>query len=83
MDPINEPEFVVSAHLEKVQLVKFHPLAKDVLLTAAFDRSVKIWNLNDTSSHKISLLVSIIKRLFQKSFSKRPFKTNYKILLTL
>ncbi len=58
VDPVNEPEFVVSAHSEKVQIVKFHPLAKDILLTAAFDRSVKIWNLNDAETPKISLLVS-------------------------
>ena len=55
--PVNEPESVISAHGEKVQLVKFHPTAKDVLLTAAFDRSVKIWNLNDPENPKMLFLV--------------------------
>ena len=43
----NEPQISFAAHADKIQLIKFHPLAKDVLLTAAFDRSVRIWNLND------------------------------------
>ena len=30
--------------------MKFHPLAKDVLLTAAFDRTARIWNLGDFAS---------------------------------
>ena len=33
-----------------LQLIKFHPLAKDVILTAAFDRSVRIWNLSDVAT---------------------------------
>lgn len=69
VDPVNEPEFVVSAHSEKVQIVKFHPLAKDILLTAAFDRSVKIWNLNDAETPKISLL-GHTDQLFSADWSK-------------
>ena len=54
---VNEPHLTFAAHGDKVQLVKWHPLAKDVLLTVAFDRSVKIWDLNDTSEPKMQLEV--------------------------
>ena len=35
---------------DKVQIVKWHPLAKDILCTVAFDKSVKIWDLNKTEN---------------------------------
>ena len=46
----NEPQISFAAHADKIQLIKFHPLAKNVVLTAAFDRSVRIWNLDDVTS---------------------------------
>ena len=46
----NEPEASFPAHAEKIQIVKFHPLAQNVLLTAAFDKSVKVWNLEATDA---------------------------------
>jgi hypothetical protein len=52
---INDPEADFLAHSDKIQLVKFHPLAKDVLLTAAFDRTVKIWDLSNTDVPRIEL----------------------------
>jgi len=55
LSPTNDPELDFSAHSDKIQMVKFHPLAKDVLLTVAFDKSVKIWNLNDISEPAIEL----------------------------
>ena len=60
LSPTNDPELDFSAHSDKIQMVKFHPLAKDVLLTVAFDKSVKIWNLNDTSEPAIELNVRLI-----------------------
>ncbi len=44
---VNEPQMEFSGHGDKIQIVKWHPLAKDVLMTAAFDRTVKIWNLSE------------------------------------
>jgi len=57
LTPINEPLAEFPAHPDKCQIVKFHPLAKDVLLTAGNDRLVRIWDLNDTSEAKIVLQV--------------------------
>lgn len=52
---VNEPHMMFAAHADKITIVKFHPLAKDVILTAAFDRTVKIWDLNQTDRPKIEL----------------------------
>jgi coronin-7 len=42
----NIPEFELNAHSEKIHFMKFHPLAKDVLVTASYDMTLKIWDLN-------------------------------------
>lgn len=42
----NTPTRELNAHLEKIHFIKFHPLAKDVLLTASYDMTIKIWDLN-------------------------------------
>ena len=47
---------------DKVQIVKWHPLAKDILCTVAFDKSVKIWDLNKTENGpQLELLVSTVQ----------------------
>lgn len=33
-------------HMEKIYFVRFHPLAKDILMSASYDMSVRIWNLS-------------------------------------
>jgi len=35
--------------MEKIYFVRFHPLAKDVLVSSAFDMSVRIWDLSTRS----------------------------------
>ena len=42
---MNQPASSIAAHSDKVSIVKFSPTAKDVVATAAFDWTVKIWNL--------------------------------------
>jgi coronin-7 len=41
----NTPDREFNAHNEKIQFMKFHPLARDVLLTASYDMTMKLWNL--------------------------------------
>lgn len=41
----NVPYQQFNAHSEKIHFIKFHPLAKDVLLTASYDMTIKLWNL--------------------------------------
>ena len=47
-----------SGHGDKVQIVKWHPLAADVLLTVAFDKTVRVWDLNETDAAKVELEVN-------------------------
>lgn len=54
---VNDPISMFPAHSDKVQIVKWHPLAQDILLSVAFDRSAKIWDLNNTDVAKIELEV--------------------------
>lgn len=53
-EPTNVPECELTAHLDKIYFIRFHPLAKDVLLTASYDMTVKIWDLN-TMQEKCTL----------------------------
>ncbi len=43
---VNQPSRSLRAHGDKVSIVKFSPTAVDVVATAAFDWTVKIWNLD-------------------------------------
>lgn len=54
-EPINEPDSELVAHTDKIFFIKFHPCAKDVLLTASYDMTMKIWNVNDTQKERIVL----------------------------
>lgn len=44
-EPTNTPEAELEAHSDKIYFMRFHPLAKDVLLTASYDITIKFWNL--------------------------------------
>ena len=60
LEPTNEPVIKFSAHAEKIQILKFHPFVKDVILTSAFDRSVKVWDLSDNEEPKFELQVQLL-----------------------
>ncbi|XP_014219371.1 coronin-7 isoform X2 [Copidosoma floridanum] len=49
-EPTNEPSYTIEAHTDKIYLIKFHPLASDVLASASYDMSVKIWDLEPLKS---------------------------------
>ena len=51
-EPTNEPSFTVEAHADKIYLIKFHPLTLDVLASASYDMTVKIWDLEPLASGK-------------------------------
>ncbi|CAO1339123.1 unnamed protein product [Diamesa serratosioi] len=42
----NTPNEEICAHSDKIYCIKFHPLAKDVLVTVSCDMIIKIWNLS-------------------------------------
>ncbi len=45
---------MIPGHWEKIYFVRFHPLAQDVLASAAYDMTVRIWDL-ETGEEKIRL----------------------------
>ncbi|KAH8245350.1 hypothetical protein KR032_009380 [Drosophila birchii] len=53
-EPTNTPAGELTAHLDKIYFIRFHPLAADVLLTASYDMTIKLWDLR-TLSEKCSL----------------------------
>ncbi|XP_060828733.1 coronin-7 isoform X2 [Bombus pascuorum] len=60
-EPTNEPKYTIKAHTDKIYLIKFHPLASDVLASASYDMTVKIWDLTllsscETAVAKITLM---------------------------
>ena len=36
----------LSGHTEKILFACFHPLAKDILMTASYDMTVRLWDLS-------------------------------------
>ncbi|XP_017876072.1 coronin-7 isoform X2 [Ceratina calcarata] len=60
-EPTNEPKHIIKAHTDKIYLIKFHPLASDVLASASYDMTIKIWDLTllsscETAVAKITLM---------------------------
>ncbi|XP_033170953.1 coronin-7 isoform X4 [Drosophila mauritiana] len=53
-EPTNTPAGELTAHLDKIYFIRFHPLAADVLLTASYDMTIKLWDLR-TMTEKCSL----------------------------
>lgn len=45
VESTNTPESEITAHSDKIYIIKFHPLAKNVLASASYDMTVRIWDL--------------------------------------
>jgi len=54
-EQVNEPEKKIVAHGDKVSIIKFNPIAQGIIATAAYDFSIKIWNLSADNEEKIIL----------------------------
>ena len=46
-ETIDEPTMYLRGHTEKIYFVKFHPLANDIIVSSAYDFTVRIWDLSD------------------------------------
>lgn len=44
-EPTNTPEQELNSHLDKIYFIRFHPLAQDILLTASYDMTIKLWHI--------------------------------------
>ncbi|XP_072171377.1 coronin-7-like [Diadema setosum] len=64
---LTEPDSVLRGHNEKIYFIKFHPLASDVLLSASYDMTLKIWDL--TSSEEIITLDGHTDQIFSAAWS--------------
>ncbi|XP_044017639.1 coronin-7 isoform X2 [Aphidius gifuensis] len=64
IEPTNEPKHTVEAHTDKIYIIKFHPLAIDVLASASYDTTIKIWDLeglnNNNSNNKVAIAKIIL-----------------------
>ncbi|XP_014609969.1 PREDICTED: coronin-7 isoform X5 [Polistes canadensis] len=58
-EPTNEPSHVIEAHADKIYLIKYHPLASDVLASASYDMTVKLWDLSPLTSGESNQLSKI------------------------
>lgn len=71
-EPTNSPARTLAAHSDKIYLLKFHPRASDVLVTAAHDLTVKIWDLNTVTEQDCKekiLLVGHKDQIFALAWS--------------
>ncbi|KYN20501.1 Coronin-7 [Trachymyrmex cornetzi] len=59
-EPTNEPKYTIEAHTDKIYLIKFHPLASNVLASASYDMTVKIWDLSLLSSTEANAKITLI-----------------------
>ncbi|XP_013109515.2 coronin-7 isoform X1 [Stomoxys calcitrans] len=44
-EPTNTPEQELNSHLDKIYFIRFHPLAENILLTASYDMTIKLWHI--------------------------------------
>ena len=58
---VNEPEVRIPAHTEKVNMIRFCPVAADIVATSGFDWLIKIWNLSENCKEVAVLEVAITK----------------------
>jgi coronin-7 len=42
---LEDPAIELKGHLERLYCIKYHPYAKNVLASASYDRTIKIWNI--------------------------------------
>ncbi|XP_076294360.1 coronin isoform X2 [Lasioglossum baleicum] len=68
-EPTNEPQHMITAHTDKIYLIKFHPLAVDVLASASYDMTVKIWDFSPLSSSKQAVVKATLSGHTDQIFS--------------
>lgn len=61
LEPTNSPTYTIEAHTDKIYLLRFHPLARNVFASASYDMTIKIWDLESleakgVAESKITLL---------------------------
>lgn len=49
---LEEPEIELRGHLERLYCIKYHPYAKNVLASASYDRTIKVWNIDTRQAER-------------------------------
>lgn len=49
---LEEPTVELKGHLERLYCIQYHPYVKDVLVSASYDRTVKLWNISTQQDFK-------------------------------
>ncbi|KAG1667874.1 Coronin-7 [Nymphon striatum] len=55
VESTNSPSESIDAHHERIYLVKFHPFANNIIATASYDMTIKIWDLSNLHDASIVL----------------------------
>lgn len=42
---MEEPSFVLKGHLERLYCIKYHPYVRNLLASASYDRTIRLWNV--------------------------------------
>ena len=42
---LEEPSVELRGHVERLYCIKYHPYIKNVIASASYDRTVKVWNI--------------------------------------
>ncbi|XP_057672964.1 coronin-7-like isoform X3 [Corythoichthys intestinalis] len=66
-ETLTEPELVLQGHTEKIYSIKFHPLARDLLVSSSYDLTVRIWNLED--GEQVQILTGHQDQVFAMAWS--------------
>ena len=64
---MEEPSAELKGHIERLYCIKYHPYAKDLLATASYDRTVKLWNV--ATQQAVLSLVGHTDVIFSMSWS--------------
>jgi len=65
---VNKPDLTIPAHSDKASLVRFNPVAKDIIATAAFDWLLKIWNL--CTDQEVAALTGHTDQIYSMAWSQ-------------
>ncbi|GFS07504.1 coronin [Elysia marginata] len=66
-ESIEEPEFCLRGHMEKIYFVRFHPLASSLITTASYDMTVRLWDLDQRK--EVMTLEGIEDQVYNLSWS--------------
>jgi coronin-1B/1C/6 len=67
-DNVTSPEISITGHKKKVALIKFHPAANNVIASASYDRTIKVWNIENAAC--IGTMTDCNDNIYSMSWNK-------------